>query len=145
MSVACTPTPNPSPQGGGGFVGFMRFACAALLSALLAVPASAAEPWLAGNYGNAAGCAFAQGGTRDNEDMLLLTAEKFETYAMLCEFVQVLKGSGASVATALCGHEGEDLLTARLFVIRDPWDADARTKRVTDADGNPWAEVPPCE
>lgn len=107
--------------------------------------AGATIPWLTGVWGNTSGCAFAQGGTRDNEDMLLLTAEKFETYAMLCEFVQVLKGSGASVATALCGHEGEDLLTARLFVIRDPWDADARTKRVTDADGNPWAEVPPCE
>lgn len=120
----------------------------------LIVPASAAiaedlagatTPWLTGVWGNAPGCAFAQGGTRDNEDMLLLTAEKFETYAMLCEFVQVLKGSGASVATALCGQEGEDSLTARLVIIRDPWDAEARTKHVTDADGNPWAEVAPCE
>jgi len=109
---------------------------------LSASSALAAESWLPGNYGNASGCAYANGGTRDNEEMTLLTAEKFETYAVLCEFVQVLKGNGAHVATALCGHEGEDLLTAETIIIRDAWEGEA--KRVTDAAGNQWAEVAPC-
>lgn len=122
---------------------------AALFSILVwASPAAAAddEPWLVGTYGNAAGCAFAKGGDRNADDSLtVLRADGFETYVMICDFLSVQRGKGAVVATALCGHEGEDLLTASLVVIRDAWDPEDKTKRVTDADGNDWAEVAPCE
>lgn len=103
-------------------------------------------PWLTGVWGNAPGCAYHQGGSRDDDDSLfVLRPDGLETYVMLCDFLSVQRGNGAAVATALCGHEGEDVLTAGLVIIRDPWDAEARTRRVTDDDGNDLAEVAPCE
>lgn len=103
------------------------------------------KPWLTGTYGNAPGCAWAKGGDRDADDSLaVLRPDGFETYVMLCDFISVQRGKGAVVATALCGHEGEDLLTAGLVIIRDAWDPDDKSKRVTDQDGNEWATVAPC-
>jgi hypothetical protein len=111
-------------------------------------PALAASdaPWLSGVWGNAAGCAYHRGGSRDADDSLfVLRPDGLETYVMLCDFLSVQRGQGASVATALCGHEGEDLLTAELVIIREPWEPEAQTKRVTDHDGNVWAEVEACD
>ena len=104
------------------------------------------SPWITGVWGNAPGCAYHKGGSRDDDDSLfVLKSEGLETYVTGCDFLSVQRGSGAFVATALCGHEGEDVLTAEFVIIRDPWDPEARTKRVTDAAGNPWADVEPCE
>lgn len=122
--------------------------CLASLPAVAeeAAAARADAPWLTGVWGNAPGCAYHEGGSRDDDDSLfVLKPDGLETYVMLCDFLSVQRGNGASVATAHCGHEGEDVLTAGLIIIRDPWDADARTRRVTDADGNDWAEIVPCE
>jgi hypothetical protein len=103
------------------------------------------EQWLSGTYGNAPGCAWAKGGDRDADDSLaVLRPDGFETYVMLCDFVSVQRAKGAVIATALCGHEGEDLLTAGLVIIRDAWDPGDKSKRVTDEDGNEWATVVPC-
>lgn len=112
----------------------------------LAAQPRAQAPWLAGVWGNAADCAYREGGSRDDDDSLfLLKPDGLETYVMICDFLSVQSGRGASVATALCGHEGDDMLTAELVIIRDPWDPESRTKQVTDAAGNPWAEVEPCD
>lgn len=115
------------------------------MTLVAAMPALAKDPqWLTGAYGNAAGCAFHTGGTRDDESMLLLTEGKFETYATLCEFLAINKAAGAVLATALCGHEGDDLLTAELVIIRDATQPDQDRKRVTGAQGNQWGEAAPC-
>jgi hypothetical protein len=124
----------------------LSVALVSLLAWTGAASAADDQPWLVGTYGNAAGCAYAKGGERDADDSLaLLRADSFETYVMGCDFLSVQRGKGAVVATALCGHEGEDLLTASLVVIRDAWDPQDKSKRVTDADGNAWAEVAPCD
>ena len=125
----------------------MRPALPAAMLVLLGSAYAAAQdaPALAGNYGNASGCAFARAGqTRDNEEMSLLTPDHFETYATHCSFVQQLKGPGALVITALCGHEGEDLVTVQTLVIRRPTEGVDGLILVTDGDGNEWARVGPC-
>lgn len=129
-----------------------------LLAAFLGLSASAAcaadgpavavsdGPWLTGVWGNAAGCAYHKGGSRDADDTLVvLKPDGLETYVTECEFLSVQRGTGASVVTALCGHEGEDVLTAETFIVRDPWEPEARTKRLTDGDGNLRDEVSPCD
>ncbi|RST84507.1 hypothetical protein EJC49_20610 [Aquibium carbonis] len=111
-----------------------------------AVAPAADSLWLTGVWGNVPGCAYHKGGSRDDDDSLfVLKSDGLESYVTGCDFLSVQRGNGASVATALCGHEGEDVLTAELVIIRDPWDPEDRTRRVTDAAGNPWAEVEPCE
>ena len=100
--------------------------------------------WLDGAYGNAAGCDFHKGGTRNDESMFLLTGSKIETYAMLCEILDIRKGAGAILATALCGHEGDDLVTAELVIIRNAAEPGQDRRRVTDAMGNEWGEAEPC-
>lgn len=114
---------------------------------LAAAPAAAqGAPDLTGNWGNENGCKHASG-DRDGwaEDMALLTPQGFENYVTNCSFAQVLKGHGALVATALCGHEGEDLITAETLIIRPPTGGDGSMLMVTDAAGNGWAEVRPCK
>ncbi len=124
----------------------MRLAITTIIATLAGSPAIANDaPWLARPYGNEPGCAFGKGGTRDNESMQLLTAEGYEDYVTSCSFVQVLKGNGAYVITALCGHEGEDLITAEMLVIRPPTDGDGTKLMLTDANGNIRAEVEPCK
>jgi hypothetical protein len=115
-------------------------------SVMATVPAMAGNgPSLSGAWGNAAGCAVHAGGTRDDEGMALLTPEGFENYVTSCSFAQVLKAHGALIATALCGHEGEDLITAETLIIRPPSDGDGSMLMVTDANGNGWAEVRVCK
>lgn len=123
-------------------------ASAGLGFAVAAGPAMAGDdaPWLTGIYGNAPGCAWTRGGDRHADDSLaVLRPDGFESYVMECDFLAVQRGKGAVVATALCGHEGEDLLTASLVIIRDAWDPEDKSKRVTDGDGNEWAIVAPCD
>jgi hypothetical protein len=119
----------------------------ALAAILLAAPASAQNaPVFTGNWGNENGCKHARG-DRDGylEDLALLTPQHFENFVTHCSFAQVLKGHGALVATALCGHEGEDLITAETLIIRPPTDGEGSTLLVTDAAGNGWAEVKACQ
>ena len=119
----------------------------AAIALLVASPALAhGAPVIDGNWGNEAGCKFAAGGqSRDDESMAVLTAGHYEDYVTHCSFEQVLEGHGALVVTTLCGHEGEDLITAELLVIRPPADGDGSMLMVTDADGNAWAEVVRCK
>lgn len=122
--------------------------CLASLPAVAeqAAAPGADAPWLTGVWGNAPGCAYHKGGSRDDDDSLfVLRPDGLETYVMECEFLSVLRGVGASVVTALCGHEGEDMLTAETFIVRDPWEPEARMKRITDGDGNLRDEVAPCD
>ncbi len=115
----------------------------AMIFAILATPALAQEaPVISGNWGNEAGCAFVKGGTRDDEGIALLTAEKYEDYVTYCDFVQVLKGPGALVITALCGHEGEDAITAETLIVRKP--ADGSGLMLTDAAGNERGRFEQC-
>lgn len=114
---------------------------------LAAAPAAAQwEPEITGNWGNENGCKHAKG-DRDGwaEDMALLTPQGFDNYVTSCSFAQVLKGHGALIAISLCGHEGEDLITAEMLIIRPPADGDGSMLMVTDAGGNGWAEVYACK
>jgi len=110
------------------------------------LPAGAAElPGITGNWGNETGCEFGRGGTRDHEDMLLLTASDVQTYATLCSFLAVqTDGGNTMIPTVVCGHEGDDLVTAGMMIIRKrAQNPDALL--ITDADGNEWGEVLPCK
>jgi len=114
---------------------------------LAAAPAAAQwEPALTGNWGNENGCKHAKG-DRDGwaEDMTLLTPEGFTNYVTSCSFAQVLKGHGALIAISLCGHEGEDLITAETLIIRPPTDGDGSMLMVAEAGGDGWAEVYACK
>ncbi len=125
---------------------FFSAACFAVLACMGAARASDDGAWLAGTYGNAPGCAWVKGGDRHADDSLaVLRPDGFETYVTECDFLSVQRGKGAVVATALCGHEGEDLLTAALVIIRDAWGPEDKSKRVTDENGNEWATVLPCD
>lgn len=112
----------------------------------LALPASGAElPGITGNWGNATGCEFGRGGTRDHEDMLLLTPQHVETYATMCSFLSVQKdGDNTMIPTVVCGHEGDDLVTAGMMIIRRRGE-NPEALLITDADGNEWGEVLPCK
>ena len=110
-----------------------RLPLALALAAAASAPALAGDgPWLSGAWGNAAGCAFHAGGTR-------------EDYATLCEFLQVLQGNGAVVVTALCGHEGDAALTAETLIVRMPPPGGDDARVVTSAAGDEWASVEPCK
>jgi hypothetical protein len=112
----------------------------------LSLPAGAAElPGITGNWGNESGCAMGRGGVRENEEMLLLTPTEVQTYATICSFLSVqTDGSETMIPTVVCGHEGDDLITAGMMIIRRRAEKpDALL--ITDADGNEWGEVRPCK
>jgi hypothetical protein len=110
-----------------------------------AFPALAAElPGITGNWGNAPGCELGRGGVRENEEMLLLTPSDVQTYATLCSFLTVSVSGDQMVATVICGHEGDDLVTAGMMIIRKRAE-NPDALLVTDADGSEWGEVAPCK
>jgi len=78
--------------------------CALVLALAPAVAASGPD----GTYGNEAGCRFAADGSYDDDSLLRLSADRYDTFATGCEFLQGLRASdGSKVMTMLCGHEGE--------------------------------------
>lgn len=98
---------------------------------------------LDGSWGNAAGCRYAL--TQDNSDdsYLLLTADGIQTYATLCDWVQVFPGKGGQVAIGLCGYEGEGGLGSETFVIA-PDMADPGLIRIHVSSGEVYGEVRKC-
>ena len=73
---------------------------------------------ITGAYGNAEGCRFHKDGTLESDDMLLLTADSWQTVATGCTFLQVLTdANGNHLATGICGHEGDESLGAGMTVI----------------------------
>ena len=112
---------------------------------LLILPLARAQPLaLDGVWGNEAGCRYAQ--TQDNSDdgLMVLSAERVETYATACEWVQVGKAAdGTQVATGLCAHEGEDYRSVETYIIEADL-ADNSLVRIRAANGEVWGEVRKC-
>jgi hypothetical protein len=123
-----------------------RSALAALGLFLLPAVASADAtlPGITGNWGNDSGCELGRGGTRDHEDMLLLTPLTVETYATHCTFLDAKTSGDQIVATVICGHEGEAEITAGMMIIRKRAESPGALL-ITDADANEWGEVLPCK
>lgn len=113
--------------------------------ALSACSAAAADKLtLDGVWGNEAGCKFAKEQLRTDESMMVLKADGVESYATGCEWVQVLRGSGAAqLATGICGYEGEGGLGSETFVIA-PDMADPALIRIYTHGGETWGEVRKC-
>lgn len=122
-----------------------RFALiAAVLPALAGGASAEALSGVAGTYGNASGCKYAATGNYVDEDMVVLKADEYRTYATLCEFVDVRPArDGSQVATALCGHEGDEAQTIELMrFAKDPSGRDAFA--IFGQGGDPYGEVEPC-
>ena len=116
---------------------------AALFLASLSGTAVAADLAITGNYGNPAGCRQAAGGGVDSDDLLLLTPREVSTYAMLCEFIQLLPaGQLDLVATVICGHEGDETITLGMMRLRKEEGRDAFT--VFSEDGTSWGTAERC-
>ncbi len=75
---------------------------------MLATPAVAEVVPLGGSYGIDSGCAYLKDGRIDNDSVVALTGDAYETYGRGCEFVQAARSKdGDHVVTMLCSHEGE--------------------------------------
>ncbi len=99
---------------------------------------------LSGIYGNEAGCRVAKGEEKASAEALVVRPDRFESAALACEFVQVLKAAdGTKVITALCDIEGEDGRSVSLFTVA-PSKTDATALQIRDEYGAPWDEVKPC-
>lgn len=103
----------------------------AVISTALASPATLAAAAdlldLKGHYGSPAGCKFLKTQEYNDETIVLLSPGEFQTYASLCEFLQVLKpADGSSVLTALCASEGDSEQSVEfLRVVKSADGADA--------------------
>lgn len=120
------------------------------LFALVVLPLAAPSGGLAqsldvsGPYGNVAGCTFAKGGVRDNEEMLLLTSDRVENYATGCDFVEVLTAKdGSKVVTGICGYEGDEGIGTQSFVVVKSR-TDPAGLTIYNSDGSVFGEVAPC-
>jgi hypothetical protein len=119
-------------------------AALALVLAPAAASAEATLPGITGNWGNESGCKMGRGGVREDEDMLLLTPSDVQNFVTFCSFLDVHVAGEEMVATVICGHEGDDLVTAGLMIIRKRAESPGALL-ITEADGNGWGEVRPCE
>jgi len=117
---------------------------AALLPALAGGASAEALAGLAGTYGNASGCRYAASGNVIEDDMVILKPDEYQTYATLCEFLDVRAArDGSQVVTALCGHEGDEAQTIELMrFARDPSGRDAFA--IFGQAGDHYGEVEPC-
>ena len=116
---------------------------ASLALAGLSAATAAAEPTIAGNYGNPVGCRLAATGDVDSDDLLLLTPRDVGTYATSCSFLQLLPaGELDLVATVICGHEGDDTITLGMVRLRKEEGRDAFT--IFDDDGASWGTAERC-
>lgn len=99
---------------------------------------------LAGVYGNEAGCRVAKGEEKASAEALVVRADRFESAALVCEFVQVLKAAdGTKVVTALCDIEGEDGRSINQFTVA-PSKTDPAALQIRDEYGASWDEVKLC-
>ncbi|HHZ10740.1 MAG TPA: hypothetical protein GX405_18375 [Rhizobiales bacterium] len=99
---------------------------------------------LAGAYGNEAGCRVARGEEKAGAEALVVRNDRFESAALSCEFVQVLKAAdGTKVITALCDIEDEDGRSVNFFTV-SPGKTDPTALQIRDEYGAPWDEVKPC-
>jgi len=124
----------------------VRGRSAAIAAAFLLVPslAFAQALELSGVYGNEAGCRVAKGEEKASAEALVMRPDRFESAALVCEFVQVLKAAdGTKVITALCDIEGEDGRSVSLFTVA-PSKTDPAALQIRDEYGAPWDEVKPC-
>ena len=119
----------------------------AMIAAALALAPSLAFAQtldLAGVYGNEAGCRVARGEEKASAEALVVRTDRFESAALVCEFVQVLKAAdGTKVVTALCDIEGEDGRSINMFTVA-PGKTDPVALQIRDEYGAPWDEVKPC-
>jgi hypothetical protein len=119
----------------------VAFAC---LAAVPVVLHAAEVPGMSANYGNEAGCRYAATGEYNDESMVLLKPDEFQTFVMLCGFVEVLVArDGSHIVTTLCGHEGEAEQTIEhLRIVKDAAGADVH--EVFGASGELWGRVDRC-
>lgn len=121
------------------------WAVAFLSLASLSPTAGAESLRLEGVWGNPAGCRFLNNQNDNDDSRLVVTADRVETYAIYCEWVEVGAATdGTQVATGLCGHEGEDYRTAETFIIEQDL-VDRTLIRVRAADGTAFGEVRACK
>lgn len=118
---------------------------AAAAACVLAAPLAHAQTLdIAGVYGNEAGCRVARGEEKPAAEALVVRADRFESGALTCEFVQVLKAAdGTKVITALCDIEDEEGRSVNLFTVA-PGKVDPAMLQIRDEYGAPWDEVKPC-
>lgn len=111
---------------------------------MLAAPALAGQLNILHDYGNAAGCRNLAAGDYGDDTMVYLTADGFSSYATGCEILEALRPRNDSyVVTAVCGHEGEEMMTVEMFRIQRPQDG-ADAFEIFTAAGDLWARVEPC-
>ena len=125
-----TPTPDPSPQGGGGWLGQCRsepfnrasLLAAALLAVTLAAPAFAEGLPIDGAYGNAEGCEFHGTGRIVSDAQLLLTPTEVSSSASSCDrLTLVAEEDGRFEVDGLCHEEGEiGAVPTRFTISRNP-------------------------
>lgn len=122
----------------------LRLLAAFSLLSIQVAPALAEGLDITGTYGNEAGCKFATTQT-PTEDMVLLNAQEYRTYAALCSFVQVIKVNDFTrVMTSICASEGEATETVELLRLqKDPFGSDAWT--LFNANGDDWGFFPKCK
>jgi hypothetical protein len=97
-----------------------------------------------GVWGNPNGCKYARDGLYENDDMMVLKPDGIESYATLCEWLQVLTAkNGTQVVTGLCGHEGEGYQTVESFIVEKD-QADPALVRIRQSTGDVWGEVRKC-
>jgi hypothetical protein len=119
---------------------------AAIAAAFMLAPSLAFAQTLdlAGTYGNEAGCKVARGEEKAAAEALVVRTDRFESAALVCEFVEVLKAAdGTRVITALCDIEGEEGRSVSLFTVA-PSKTDPTALQIRDEYGAPWDEVKPC-
>lgn len=99
---------------------------------------------IAGVYGNEAGCRVVKGEEKASAEALVVRPDRFESAALACEFVEVLKAAdGTKVITALCDIEGEEGRSVSLFTVA-PSKTDPAALQIRDEYGAPWDEVKSC-
>ena len=114
------------------------------LFSIQVAPALAEGLDITGTYGNEAGCKFAT--TQEpTEDMQLIDANEYRTYAALCSFIQVIKvNEFTRVMTSICASEGEATETVELLRLqKDPFGGDSWT--LYNAAGDDWGVYPKCK
>ena len=120
-----TPTPDPSPQGGGrrraqrrtrSFKGASLLATALLVP--LAVPAFAEALPIDGAYGNTEGCEYFRTGRTVSDLQVLLTPNEVSSYASSCDGLTLAGDTnGVLSVDGLCHEEGESGTMPMRFTI----------------------------
>lgn len=114
-----------------------------MVLALACGPAAGASLGLDGNYGNAAGCAFAASNDYGDDSLLLLTSDLVAVFATSCAFTAATPTAAGFAVSVLCDHEGEEGQTAgSMRVEKAAGGVDAF--EIFDEDGRSWGKVGRC-